>query len=53
MMYLLGQFCGVVSTVVTIVRPQLQKKEQMLICGILVNLLSILNFPSSKQVFIG
>ena len=44
MMYLLGQLCGVLGTMVTIVRPQLRKKEQMLMCGIFVNGLSTLNF---------
>lgn len=43
-MYILGQLCGLVGTAFTIARPQLRKKEQMLVCNILVNTMSALNY---------
>lgn len=43
-MYHLGQFCGIVGTLITLVRPHMQKREQMLLCGIWVNAMSALNF---------
>ena len=43
-MYLLGQICGVIGTIITIIQPQFQKKEQMLLCCILVNGMNALNF---------
>ena len=43
-MYELGQFCGIVGTLVTLVRPHMPKREQMLLCGIWVNAMSALNF---------
>ena len=49
-MYALGQFCGVLGTMITIVRPQLKKREQMLLCGILVNAMSALNFALIGQL---
>ena len=49
-MYALGQFCGMIGTIITIIRPQLQKREQMLLCGILVNAMSALNFVLIGQM---
>ena len=43
-MYLLGQICGVIGTIITIIQPQFQKKGQMLLCCILVNGMNALNF---------
>ena len=43
-MYDLGQFCGVVGTLITLVRPHMKQREQMLWCGIWVNAMSALNF---------
>ncbi len=43
-MYSLGQFCGVAGTLITLVRPHMKQREQMLLCGILVNAMSALNF---------
>lgn len=48
-MYLLGQFCGVVGTVITILQPQFRKKEQILICCILVNGMCALNYSLIGQ----
>lgn len=48
-MYLLGQFCGVIGTVITILQPQCRKKEQILICCILVNGMNALNFSLIDQ----
>ena len=50
MIYQLGQFCGIVGTLVTLVRPHMQKREQMLLCGILVNAMSALNFLLIGQI---
>lgn len=43
-MYLLGQACGVAGAIVTIIQPQFRSKVQILICGILNNCFSALNF---------
>lgn len=43
-MYLLGQICGIVSTIITILQPQFRRKVQILFCGILINGLNALNF---------
>lgn len=43
-MYLFGQFCGIAGTIITIIQPQFKKKEQILVCCILVNGLNALNF---------
>ena len=43
-MYLLGQACGLIGTVITIILPQFRKKTQMMTCNALVNLMSALNF---------
>ena len=48
-MYILGQLCGVIGTIITILQPQFQKKEQILICGILVNAMSASNFALIGQ----
>lgn len=43
-MYLLGQLCGIVGTIITIVQPQLRRKEQILFCSLLTNSMSALNY---------
>lgn len=43
-MYWLGQFCGILSTALNIIRPQMKSRFQMLAVGIGVNLMSFLNF---------
>lgn len=48
-MYILGQSCGLIGTIITIIQPQFRKKEQILICGILVNTMSALNFALIGQ----
>lgn len=48
-MYLLGQICGVIGTIITIIQPQFRSKVQILICGILVNAMSSLNFALIGQ----
>ena len=44
LMYLLGQTCGIIGTVITIIQPQFCSKVQILLCGILVNSMNALNF---------
>ena len=48
-MYMLGQLCGVVGTIITIVQPQFKKKEQISLCCILVNAMNALNFALIGQ----
>ena len=48
-MYLVGQICGIVGTIITIIQPQFKKKEQILICCILVNTMNALNFALIGQ----
>ena len=48
-MYLLGQICGIIGTIVTILQPQFRKKVQILICCILVNAMNGLNFALIGQ----
>jgi len=48
-MYLLGQVCGVIGTFITIIQPQFRSKLQILVCGILVNMMSCLNFALIGQ----
>lgn len=43
-MYLLGQLCGVIGTVITVIQPQFRRKTQLLVCCILVNAMNALNF---------
>ena len=43
-MYILGQICGLIATVITIIMPQFKGKNQMLVCSALVNGLNGLNF---------
>ena len=50
MMYELGQFCGIVGPLVTLVRPHMPEREQMLLCGIWVNAMSALNFALIGQM---
>ena len=48
-MYILGQFCGVIGAIITIIQPQFRKKEQILICCALVNTMSALNYALIGQ----
>lgn len=43
-MYILGQICGLIGTVITVITPQFRKKEQMMLCNALVNAMNALNF---------
>ena len=43
-MYILGQALGICSTIVTLIQPQFRRRTQILVCGILVNILTALNF---------
>lgn len=43
-MYILGQFFGILGAIITVITPQLRKKEQMLLSNALVNTMSTLNF---------
>ena len=44
MKYIIGQICGIIGTIITIIMPQFSKKNQITICGMLVNLMSALNY---------
>ena len=44
MKYIIGQICGIIGTIITIIMPQFRKKNQITICGMLVNLMSALNY---------
>ena len=48
-MYALGQICGVIGVIITIIQPQFRSKVHILICGILVNTMSALNFALIGQ----
>ena len=48
-MYVIGQLCGLLGTIITIVQPQFKKKVQILVCCILVNGLNALNFTFLGQ----
>lgn len=43
-MYLLGQLCGIVGTIITIAQPQFRHKEHILFCSVLTNSMSALNY---------
>lgn len=43
-MYLAGQACGIIGTIITLIKPQLRRRMQMLLLTMLGNLMSILNF---------
>lgn len=43
-MYLIGQICGLIGTLITIMMPQCKKKTQMSFCTAAVNGLNALNF---------
>ena len=44
MNYLLGQFCGILGMIFTILQPQCKRKQNMLLCCILVNGFNAANF---------
>lgn len=43
-MYLVGQICGLIGTIITILQPQFRSKVQILICAMLINGFNSLNF---------
>lgn len=43
-MYVIGQICGVIGAIISIFKPQFRKKEHILICILLVNIMCTLNF---------
>ena len=43
-MYIFGQICGIIGTIITIVRPQFKSKERIFLCTLIVNGLSALNY---------
>ena len=43
-MYILGQLCGIIATVITLIQPQFRRKEQILLCTMLNNAMNGLNF---------
>lgn len=43
-MYILGQICGIVGTVITVVQPQFEQRMQILFCTVVVNAMSALNY---------
>ena len=43
-MYIVGQICGIIGTIITIIQPQFKKKVQIILCTVLVNGLNALNF---------
>lgn len=45
----LGQLCGVLGTIITILQPQLRSKVHILLCCMLVNALNGLNFALIGQ----
>lgn len=48
-MYIIGQLCGLISTVVTIAAPQFRTKQQILVCNVLINALEAFNFFALAQ----
>ena len=48
-MYVLGQICGLIGTVVTIATPQFRTKQQILFCNAIVNALNAMNFTLIGQ----
>ena len=48
-MYVLGQICGLIGTVVTIATPQFRTKQQILLCNAIVNALNAMNFTLIGQ----
>lgn len=43
-MYIIGQICGVIGAIISIFKPQFRKKEHILLCILLVNVMCTLNF---------
>ena len=43
-MYIIGQFCGIIATIITLVQPQFRRKNQILLCTMLNNAMNGLNF---------
>lgn len=43
-MYIVGQICGIIGAIISIFKPQFKKKEHILICILLVNIMCTLNF---------
>ena len=49
MMYILGQICGIIGAIITVIQPQLKKKWQMMVCTVVVNALSAMNYGMIGQ----
>ena len=43
-MYIIGQLCGIIATIITLVQPQFRRKNQILLCTMLNNAMNGLNF---------
>ena len=43
-MYIFGQICGIIGTIITIVQPQFKSKQRILWCTLVVNGLSATNY---------
>ena len=43
-MYIIGQLCGIIATIITLVQPQFRWKNQILLCTMLNNAMNGLNF---------
>ena len=39
--YILGQTFGVIGACIAVARPQFKRKEQMMLCNVLVNIMSM------------
>ena len=48
--YILGQTFGVIGACIAVARPQFKRKEQMMLCNVLVNTMSILNYTLIGRV---
>lgn len=48
-MYVFGQICGLIGTVISIFKPQFREKKHILICILLVNIMCTINFSLLGQ----
>ena len=48
--YILGQTLGIIGACIAVARPQFKRKEQMMLCNVLVNTMSILNYTLIGRV---
>jgi len=49
-MYILGQTFGLIGACMSVLRPQCKKKEQIMLCNVFVNTMSILNYTFIGRV---